>query len=111
MFEHVDISGRTHRIIAGTFGLRLAKHDLDRTVAMATVKSKQARLVLSIAVALLIALSATTVFDKASKVDVIIGFNDAPGASGDALVEGLGGTINSRYSIINAGRPRFRATP
>lgn len=73
-------------------------------VVIPIATSKRARLAFSVAVALLIAFRATTAFGqgKASKVDVIIGFNSAPGAAGDALIKGLGGAINSRYSIINA---------
>lgn len=68
------------------------------------MNSKRISMATLAAVVLLLVVSASAVFGagKSAKVDVIIGFNSAPGAPGDALIEGLGGTINSRYSIIPA---------
>ena len=66
--------------------------------------SKRKGIVAGLLMLLVLALAATPVIaqGKPAKVDVLIGFNSTPGAAGDALINGLGGTINSRYNIIPA---------
>lgn len=71
---------------------------------MAILTSKTMRLMLVLSAVLLMALSASSAFGqgKPATIDVIIGFNSAPGASANALIDGVGGTVNGRFSIISA---------
>jgi len=65
---------------------------------------KTTRLMLILAAVMLMALSATSAFGqgKPATIDVIIGFNSSPGASENALIDGVGGTVHGRFSIISA---------
>ncbi|MCH8940790.1 MAG: hypothetical protein IIC27_06680, partial [Chloroflexi bacterium] len=65
---------------------------------------KTTRMILILAAVMLMALSATSAFGqgKPATIDVIIGFNSSPGAAENALIDGLGGTVNGRFSIISA---------
>ena len=67
-----------------------SKHRRASRGALATV----------IIISLVVALVGTAAEAPPTKIDVIIGFNSAPGNSGDASIESLGGAINSRYNLI-----------
>lgn len=45
---------------------------------------------------------ADTAVAQQEKVDVIIGFKQAPGAAQDAMIKGLGGVVRSHYTLIPA---------
>jgi len=71
---------------------------------MTLLNMKTTRLMLILAAVMLMALSATSAFGqgKPATIDVIIGFNSSPGASENALIDGVGGTVHGRFSIISA---------
>ncbi len=71
---------------------------------MTMLNMKTTRMILVLAAVMLMALSATSAFGqgKPATIDVIIGFNSSPGASGEALIDGVGGTVNGRFSLIPA---------
>jgi subtilisin family serine protease len=71
---------------------------------MTMLTTKTTRLMLILAAMALMVLSASVAFgqSKPATTDVIIGFNSTPGAAENAMIDGVGGTVNGTFSIIPA---------
>lgn len=69
---------------------------------MTMLNTKTTRLILILAAMALMVLSASVAFGqgKPATTDVIIGFNSTPGAAENAIIDGVGGTVNGRFSLI-----------